>query len=158
MSDITYREATVEDTDALAALRWETELERHEPLTTRQDEFLVVARETLRSELASGAYRAFVAESGGEIVASAILVTWRMLPAMNNIHRNRGFVSSVYTKPEYRRRGIARALMQSLVETARATGVQRLILWASDMGRPLYEDMGFIPSRGLELNIDTTTS
>jgi hypothetical protein len=42
--------------------------------------------------------------------------------------------------------------MEQLVARAREMGVQRLILWASDMGRPLYLDLGFAPSPALELN------
>ena len=66
----------------------------------------------------------------------------------------RGYVSSVYTAPEYRRRGVARTLMDNLLAHARELGVTRLILWASELGRPLYLDLGFVPSRGLEWNVE----
>jgi hypothetical protein len=42
--------------------------------------------------------------------------------------------------------------MEMLVEYAREQKIQRLVLWASDMGRPLYESLGFRDSRGMELN------
>jgi GNAT superfamily N-acetyltransferase len=61
-------------------------------------------------------------------------------------------VSSVYTMPEYRRRGISRQLMLMLIAEARELQIRRLVLWASDMGRPMYEGLGFEPSHGMELD------
>ncbi|MFI5278746.1 MAG: GNAT family N-acetyltransferase, partial [Ktedonobacterales bacterium] len=94
----------------------------------------------------------FLAESGGQVVACAILIWWTMLPSLLDFHRRRGYVSSVYTRLEYRRRGIARNLMERLIARAREMGMSRLILWASEMGRPLYLDLGFAPAHALEWN------
>jgi len=153
MAAITYRMATVEDADTLAALRWEMEAERHDASQVDQAMFLASSHATLQPELAAGRYTAFLAEADGQVIACAILVSWPMLPSMQRVQRARGFVSSVYTKPAYRRQGISRRLMQSLITHAQQRGVHRLILWASEMGRPLYESLGFSPSRGYELNI-----
>ena len=63
-------------------------------------------------------------------------------------------MSSVYTAPEYRRLGIARRLMTMLLDAARELGVHRLLLNSSDMGRPLYESLGFVtPTREMEINL-----
>jgi hypothetical protein len=43
--------------------------------------------------------------------------------------------------------------MTDLLAWAEAEGLSRLILWSSDMGRPLYADLGFIPSRCMELSL-----
>jgi GNAT superfamily N-acetyltransferase len=64
------------------------------------------------------------------------------------------YILNVYTAPEARRQGLARALMQKLVAHARAAGVRRIWLRASDEGRPLYEDMGFRPGNYLQLTPD----
>jgi GNAT superfamily N-acetyltransferase len=47
--------------------------------------------------------------------------------------------------------GLARALMERLVEEARRAGVRRIWLRASAEGRPLYEGMGFRPGNYLQL-------
>jgi ribosomal protein S18 acetylase RimI-like enzyme len=154
MEHIKYRRATAEDVETLAALRWEMEVERHgEQLRTRE-ELLQAAITDTRPELVSGTHLAWLAEAVGEPVACVLLIWWAMPPNMHQLHRRRGFVSSVYTKPAYRRQGIARHLMTALTTQAREMGLQRLILWSSEMGRPLYEDLGFIPCRGLEFNIE----
>jgi GNAT superfamily N-acetyltransferase len=55
-------------------------------------------------------------------------------------------VVNMYVDTDWRRRGVARALMSAILEWARATRVQRLVLHASAAGRPLYESLGFKPT------------
>jgi GNAT superfamily N-acetyltransferase len=55
-------------------------------------------------------------------------------------------VVNVYTEPEYRGQGIARALMRVLMEWAAGIGADRVVLHASDAGRPLYTSLGFAPT------------
>ena len=150
---ITYRIATIGDVEAIARLKWEMEAERHPELQVDRDAFFAAARASVHSEIERGAHIAFLAEADGEPIACAILIWWMMLPSITDFHRSRGYVSSVYTAPAYRHRGIARRLMQNLMARAREMGLSRLILWASEMGRPLYLDLGFLPSRGLEWNV-----
>jgi len=152
---ITYRIATVADIDTLANLRWRMETERHPELPATEAvyaTYLEAARRDIGAEIERGTQIAFLAESGGEVVACAILIWWTMLPTLTELSRKKGYVSSVYTDPAWRRRGIGRHLMEQLLAQAREMGVQRLILWASQMGHPLYLDLGFAPSRALELN------
>jgi GNAT superfamily N-acetyltransferase len=52
-------------------------------------------------------------------------------------------VVNVYTEPEWRGRGIARALMRTLMDWAINQGADRIVLHASDQGRPLYTSLGF---------------
>ncbi len=153
MAEITYRAATADDAVTLADLRWEMEAERHEAHVAR-DAFLAESRDILHAELARGGYRAWLAEADGRVVSCVVLMCWPVMPNMERLHRSRGMVSSVYTRPDYRRQGIARRLMETLIADARQRKMQRLILWASEMGRPLYEDLGFARSRGYELEIE----
>lgn len=152
-SAISYRQATSADVDALARMRWQMETERHPDIRADYAAYLAAARQDIRAEIERGAHIPFVAEANGEVVACAILIWWTMLPSLTELHRKRGYVSSVYTDPAWRRCGIARRLMEQLIDRARAMGVTRLVLWASDMGRPLYLDQGFEPSGALELNL-----
>lgn len=149
---VTYRMAGVEDLPALARLRWEMEVER-KYATMDLDAYTRAYIDALRDDIARGANVSWLAEDGGEAVACVTLVWWNLAPNFSDAHRKRGFVSNVYTRPAYRRQGISRTLMTTLIAWAREHGLHRLILWASDMGRPLYEYLGFAPSRGLELNL-----
>lgn len=51
---------------------------------------------------------------------------------------------NMYTDPDYRRRGIAYHTLKLLVEEVKKKGVSHISLEATDMGRPLYEQFGFI--------------
>ncbi len=51
---------------------------------------------------------------------------------------------NMYTKPEYRRKGIAYKTLDILVEESKAKGISAISLEATDMGRPLYEKYGFV--------------
>ena len=61
---------------------------------------------------------------------------------------------NVYTEPGSRRRGIARALMQAMMQWAKIQGFDRLLLHASDGGRPLYRSLGFAPTNEMRWSID----
>jgi ribosomal protein S18 acetylase RimI-like enzyme len=55
----------------------------------------------------------------------------------------RANILNVYTRPESRRMGLARKLMDTALAWCRANHVQAVILHSSDDGRHLYESMGF---------------
>ena len=151
--EIRCRAATVEDIEALAELRWQMSTEYQEGNVTRE-EYIAAFCESVRDELARGRYRAWLAEADGQPVACTVLIWWPMPPNVEDLHRRRGYVSSVYTHPDYRRLGLARTLMEMLVAQARALHIGKLLLSSSSMGRPLYLSMGFVvPERGLEIEL-----
>lgn len=53
-------------------------------------------------------------------------------------------VYGMAVKPEARRRGIARALMDEALTRAKGQGVRRCVLHASEMALPMYARMGFV--------------
>lgn len=151
--NIRCRVATVADIEALAELRWQMATEYQEGNVTRED-YIAAFRESVRDELEQGRYQAWLAEADGQPVACTVLIWWPMPPNIEDLHRRRGYVSSVYTHPDYRRLGLARTLMEMLVAQARELHIGKLLLSSSSMGRPLYLSMGFIVSdRGLELEL-----
>lgn len=56
-----------------------------------------------------------------------------------------GIAGIIYvgTVPEARGRGFGRAAVGAAIDAGRAQGLTRSALWATPMGRPLYERMGF---------------
>jgi GNAT superfamily N-acetyltransferase len=143
--DITYRLATIDDVEAIGSLRFDMDTERHADILADRDAY-IAAWEEIREGVAQGSHIGFLAESGGAVVACALLIWWIMPPTLRESRRARGYVSSVYTKPGFRRQGIGRQLMENLMTRARELDVTRLLLNASEMGRPLYLDLGFKPT------------
>jgi GNAT superfamily N-acetyltransferase len=154
---VAYRMAQAGDLPALAQLRWEMEVEELElegkhatmDLNTYMRQFVVAVGD----DVERGTHVSWLAEDGNKPVACVALNWWNLAPNFADAHRKRGVVSYVYTRPSYRRHGISRAQAISVVISAREHNLHRLVLWASAEGRPLYEDLGFAPSRGLELNL-----
>ena len=155
MGEITYRKATADDLEALARLRWAMQFERQEehpsdPATW--ETYLAAYRDAFAEQIAQGGFDAWLAEDGSQAVSCVILLWWRTPPIFDQLVRRRGMVSSVYTLPEYRRRGISRQLMLLLIAEAKELQIRRLVLWASEMGRPMYEGLGFAQSDAMELD------
>ena len=55
-----------------------------------------------------------------------------------------GLLSSMFTNPNYRRRGIAKELLNRVVDEARDYGCGTIQITASDMGVKLYTAYGFV--------------
>ena len=60
-------------------------------------------------------------------------------------------IVNVYTEPEWRRRGYARQLLETIVAWCRERGVNSVVLHASDDGRALYEKLGFFSTSEMRL-------
>jgi putative acetyltransferase len=54
-----------------------------------------------------------------------------------------GHIDSLYVHPDFHRRGVARALLRHVEETARAMDLHRLYTEASIIARPAFEAVGF---------------
>ncbi|MBV8748877.1 MAG: GNAT family N-acetyltransferase [Candidatus Eremiobacteraeota bacterium] len=109
-----------------------------------------------RDHVAEEIYVSFVAEEDGDAIASASLLVQRAIPRPELPSDREGRVQSVYVVPDARRRGIARALMDHLIDYARTAALVRLTLHPSDEARELYASMGFAPldEMGLRLYQD----
>ena len=55
----------------------------------------------------------------------------------------RGNILNVYTEPGFRRRGLARCLVEAALHWCKANEIDIVILHASQEGRRLYESLGF---------------
>ena len=153
---LTLRVATVDDIPVLvshrrrmfedmAALRGE----QHDRagLETMEAEYATL----LREEIPAGSTRAWVIDRDGKIAASGALKITDWLPRPDGKRRGLVYVHSVYCAPEYRRRGLARRILQAMIAYCRDNGWPRLNLHASDMGRGLYEELGFKPTNEMRL-------
>ena len=54
---------------------------------------------------------------------------------------------NMYTRPDYRRRGIARRVLELLTAEAEMRQIDAVMLEATAAGRPLYEAFGFTAMR-----------
>lgn len=83
----------------------------------------------------------FVDERDGEAAGTATALRYGPEAA---------WVGMVLVAPERRRQGIARGLMRHALAWLRGRGARRIKLDASDMGLPLYRQLGFVDEQPIE--------
>ena len=71
-----------------------------------------------------------------------MVIDWPPHPSHPNEDR-RGYVLNVFVEPSHRRQGLAKMLMQLGEAEFARRGVSFAILHATQMGRPLYEKIGW---------------
>ena len=80
-------------------------------------------------------------EVAGEVVATTTLLAYGTELA---------WVGMVLTRPEHRRKGLARRLMEDAIAHAERDGIRTLKLDATEEGRPLYQSLGFVVEGEIE--------
>ena len=99
-----------------------------------------------------GAYKAWLAEDlNGRIVAGGgiVIADWPGYPREN--HAKRAWILNMYTEPEARRHGVAKQILEIMLDWCRSEGFSAVSLHASPAGRPLYESVGFQPTNEMRL-------
>jgi GNAT superfamily N-acetyltransferase len=108
----------------------------------------------VRRGLADGSYRGWLACAGdGRVVAGGGLIVHEWMAHPRNPDPRRAYIANVYTEPAYRRRGIARRIVDAVLDWCRDEGFKVVSLHASPFGRPLYESLGFEPSNEMRLQL-----
>ncbi|MEV6592007.1 GNAT family N-acetyltransferase [Streptomyces acidicola] len=103
---------------------------------------------TIRAKLTDtdGTFAAFVVdhpERPGALAALVVGTIEYRIGRARNPHGTIGYVFSVATDPDQRRRGHARACMEVLLDWFREKGAGQVDLTASAEARPLYASLGF---------------
>lgn len=150
----TIRRATMADVKALARHR----CEMFKDMGQLQDEaYQALADASIayfEEAIPAGEYIAWVVTPQAQpdlIVAGGGLQLRRILPRPDReggLHRSgpQGLIVNVYTEREWRHNGLAKLVTLTMIEWCRNNGVASLVLHASEMGRPLYEKLGFVAS------------
>jgi GNAT superfamily N-acetyltransferase len=105
----------------------------------------------LQDALPSGDYLGWVADAGGEVIASGGVVIHRLPPGPRNMDGREGYVMNIYTIPDWRRQGVATAIVQTILDHLKAQGIPVATLHATPVGRPLYERLGFASTNEMRL-------
>lgn len=143
------RRARPDDAEELVRLRTvmlDSIAGRRPPAAAPDTSWQPAAVDALRSRLADpdGSLTAFVVERPGGLAACAVGTIEYRLGSPGNPAGTTGYVFSVATDPDRRRRGHSRACMEGLLGWFRERGVSRVDLRASEEGEPLYASLGFV--------------
>jgi GNAT superfamily N-acetyltransferase len=150
MTDYHIRTCTQDDAATVARHRVEMFREMGEvPTDALARELLDKSTSALAAALADGAYVGWLAVGDhGKVIAGAGVHIRPQLPRMSHDGARVEvtpvpLVVNVYTERDCRGQGIARALMRVVMKWASTIGSDRVVLHASDAGRPLYTSLGF---------------
>ncbi|MHB1260482.1 MAG: GNAT family N-acetyltransferase [Thermoplasmatota archaeon] len=143
------RKATAKDLPVLVRHRDAMWIEMGRVGRGEHDPTSVAYGKWLLARMKRGTLTAFVIQDlgpdgkPGEVLASGGVWIQDVQPRPGHPLTMWGYVLSIYTEPQARRRGLARALVDACIEHAREAGCTRACLHASEEGRPLYEELGF---------------
>lgn len=142
---IAIRTATIADAKALAELRWEFRSAQN-PAVETHDAFVRRCISWMRRELQEGRdWKAWAAVHDHTIVGQAWLHTVGKIPNPVAEREQLAYVSNLYVKPSSRG-GTGTRLLEAVLDSCRATGIDRVVLWPSKRSVTLYLKHGF--SRG----------
>ncbi len=142
--DLIYQKATAGDLDLLTETRIEV-LRAANGLSgdTDMGEVERESRAYYSKALRDGTHTAYLVFDGDCFAGAGGISYYQVMPTYHNPSGNRAYIMNMYTRPEYRRRGIAYRTLDLLVEDAKARGISHIAQEATAMGRPLYEKYGF---------------
>ena len=94
--------------------------------------------------LADGTFVSWLAFDGEKIVGTSGMSFVEKPPYFACPSGKIGLLSSMFTNPDYRRKGIAKELLSRVVKEAEDYGCGTVQITASDMGVKLYTNFGFV--------------
>lgn len=135
-----FRLASVDDMELLIDLRKRLLIEEGQHISSNIDEQLTGFFE---NQFKSSQFVQWLIQEGDHIIATGAIQFISFPPSYFNPTGIRGYILNMYTRPESRGQGLAKKLMDRLIEEAQAKNVHHLFLISSPMGKPLYKKIGF---------------
>ena len=138
---IIYRQLTEKELDTFIQMR----IRQLREEGAREDIDLAPAlQDYYTRHMADGTFVSWIAMDGDKIVGTSGMSFVEKPPYFGCPSGKMGLLSSMFTDPDYRRKGIAKELLSRVIEEARAYGCGTVQITASDMGVLLYTDFGFV--------------
>ena len=138
--EIRYRKLTEADLAAFIALRVS---QLREEGAREEYDLAPALWDYYRRHFPDGTFVSWLALDGERIVGTSGMSFVEKPPYFGCPSGRIGLLSSMYTAPEYRRRGIGKELLGRVVNEAREYGCGAVQITASDMGVLLYTSFGF---------------
>ena len=135
-----YRKASIHDINMLVELR------KKQLADEGMDQNIDIDSELFlffKNKLDDGSLIQWLAEDKGKVIACGAVIIYDFPPSYVNKTGKRAYIANMYTNKQYRGQGIATKLLTRLVEEVKASGISKIWLGASEMGRPVYKKFGF---------------
>lgn len=151
LDGVTVRQATPDDVEALAFLRFRFAEESNRRGDQSLEDFVTHFSAFLTEALATGRWTGVVADDGGTIVGHAFLEIMDKLPVPGRPNRRMGYVTNMYVEPNLRNSGVGTEVLQKIIEVGREMSLESIVLWPTPRSVPFYRRAGFEATNALEL-------
>jgi GNAT superfamily N-acetyltransferase len=154
MSSIFYRLATPKDIQQLVELRILMQVEVN-GLTNLDvtNAYLDKVIDYFEGVVGTDKYFSVIALDGEYIIAAAGVCFYEKPPSISGGSGIVGYVTNVYTRKEYRGKGVGTQLMKELNDLARKKRVDKLHLGATGEGLGIYKTVGYQEPKFVNLEI-----
>lgn len=141
---IEERKLQIEDIEEFVSLRVEMLLS-DKSINYDKEEIEKQTINYLKENLNESLYIFGIFDNNCLVSMAAIEIIKRLpTPKKDNLNSERGYICSVYTKPEYRKRGFANQLLNTILEFATQRGITRFQLSSHNpKAIRMYEKLGF---------------
>lgn len=148
VSDVTIRAAGDDDVDELCRLRlaFIGDVRGTDPAAF-DPAFVAATTVFFVDAMRADRIRSWLAVVDGQNVGLVSVLLADVPPLPERPQVREGYVINMYVAPEGRRQGIGRALLDAALGAASNLEVRGFHLYATEEGRPLYEQAGFVEDR-----------
>ena len=138
--EIEYRKLSEKELDAFIEMRINQLIEEGD----KEDIDLKPALlDYYKRHMKDGTFVSWLALDGNNIIGTSGMSFVEKPPYFGCPSGKIGLLSSMFTNPNYRRKGIAKELLSRVINEAKQYGCGTIQITASDMGVKLYTDFGF---------------
>ncbi|WP_130805506.1 GNAT family N-acetyltransferase [Senegalia massiliensis] len=138
-----YRLARESDISMLSEMRWEHEYEEEGKFDTSKEDFIKACKLFLGDGLKNDTWDYWVAEENNIIISNIYINRIRKVPKPQKLFAEIGYVTNVYTKPEFRNKGVGTELLKKVKQWAINNKIELLFVWPSQKSVTFYERQGF---------------
>ena len=143
-----YRIASPADFGQLAHLYWIYASEENDSPELDEDEFTRRFYAFLKAYMGVD-YICWVAEGAGKMVSAVYVGTLEKMPSPSGERLRIGYVANVFTLPDFRNRGIAAGLMDTVQDWARTHSFETLFVLPGEKSVPFFERQAFSADNGM---------
>jgi GNAT superfamily N-acetyltransferase len=138
---IEYRKLTEKELDIFIEMRIN---QLREEGATEDIDLRPALKDYYNRHMQDGTFVSWLALDGNKIIGTSGMSFVEKPPYFGCPSGKMGLLSSMFTAPDYRRKGIAKELLSRVVDEARQYGCGTVQITASDMGVLLYTNFGFV--------------